>query len=93
MNVTVIDLFMTSCAPCKVLSPIIDQLQEQYPTVTFRKVDVNTSEGAQFAGKFGVRKAPTVLFLDDDGNSVSPNLVGVIDKTKYQETLNTLIGE
>ena len=49
------------CMPCKMLSPVIDELAEEYPEVKFGKVNVD--EQGELAVKYGIASIPTLLFF------------------------------
>ena len=60
-----IDFYATWCGPCRVLGPIIDELNEEYDNVDFYKVD--TEAEMELAGAFGVMSLPTLLFIPKEG--------------------------
>ena len=57
----IVDFFATWCGPCKRLSPFLENLQTEYPTVGFYKIDVDESE--DLAEKHKVSAMPTVLLV------------------------------
>ena len=58
----VVDFFATWCGPCKKLSPILDEVAEEFAgKANIVKVDIDESE--DLAVEFGIRSVPTVLFL------------------------------
>jgi thioredoxin 1 len=62
-KIVVVDFFATWCGPCKALSPIIDELTEEYKNdsdVTFIKIDVDNN--IELAKTLNV-KAFLMLFL------------------------------
>lgn len=60
----VVDCYADWCGPCKMLSPIIDQLADEYAgRVDFAKVDVD--EESEIAARFGIMSIPCVLFFKD----------------------------
>lgn len=62
----VVDFYATWCGPCKRLSPIIEQLSENYKgKVDFYKIDVDREE--ELARDFGIQSIPTLLFIPKDG--------------------------
>ena len=63
-----IDFYATWCGPCRVLGPIIDELNEEYDNVDFYKVD--TEAEMELAGAFGVMSLPTLLFIPIEGKPV-----------------------
>ena len=59
----VVDLFATWCGPCKMLSPILDEISEEIATTKFYKVDVDDNE--DIAREYNVMSIPTVLVFKD----------------------------
>ena len=43
-GVVVIDFFANWCGPCKMLAPVLEEVAQELPTVTFAKVDVDQDE-------------------------------------------------
>ena len=57
-----VDFWATWCGPCKMLSPVIESLADQYEgKVLVGKVNVD--EEPELARRFGVMSIPTVVFL------------------------------
>ncbi|MDR0829172.1 MAG: thiol reductase thioredoxin [Prevotellaceae bacterium] len=60
--VCVFDFGAAWCGPCKKLSPIMDELAENYSGKAFiGKIDVD--ENPEMTEEFGIRNVPTVLFF------------------------------
>ena len=56
-----IDFFATWCGPCKALSPILEELAEEYKDrIYIYKIDVDKEE--KLSEIFGIRTVPTLLF-------------------------------
>ncbi|TFY58927.1 hypothetical protein EVG20_g7973 [Dentipellis fragilis] len=78
----IFDFWATWCGPCRVISPIFEQLSAKYPSAEFYKVDVD--EQPDIAQEVGVRAMPTfVAFkngqkLDEVVGAVPPNLEKLI---------------
>ncbi len=47
-----IDFYATWCGPCKIMSPIVDEIAEENPEITVGKVDVD--EAGELAAQFGI---------------------------------------
>ena len=58
-----IDFFANWCGPCKMLSPIIDEIAEERDDVIVGKVNVDSEP--ELAEKFGVFSIPTLVVLKD----------------------------
>ena len=72
----VVDLFATWCGPCKMLSPIIDEISEEITTTKFFKVDVDDNE--DIAREYNVMSIPTILVFEN-GNLIN-TIVGLRGK-------------
>ena len=59
----VVDFFAFWCGPCKILGPIMENVQEELKDVKIFKVDVDENE--QTAKNFGVMSIPTIVILKD----------------------------
>lgn len=62
----IIDFYTTWCGPCKRLSPILEELSEEYcGKIIIYKVD--TERERELAAAFGITSIPTLLFCPIDG--------------------------
>ena len=64
-----IDFYATWCGPCRVLEPILDELDKEY-NGKINIYKVNTEEEMELAGAFGVMSLPTLLFIPMEGSPV-----------------------
>ena len=65
--VTMVDVGAKACIPCKMMTPVIESLSEEYEgraAIVFIDVWKNPDE----TPKFGLRAIPTQIFYDKDGN-------------------------
>mmetsp|Transcript_7296 Transcript_7296/g.12099 ORF Transcript_7296/g.12099 Transcript_7296/m.12099 type:complete len:106 (+) Transcript_7296:922-1239(+) len=62
-KLVVVDFFAVWCGPCKVIAPMFEQWQTEYPDVEFVKVDVD--EADEVAATCGIRAMPTFHFYKD----------------------------
>ena len=56
-----IDFWASWCGPCKMLSPIVDEIAEEQDDVKICKVNVD--DEAELAKKFGVMSIPTLVLM------------------------------
>ena len=71
-----VDFFATWCGPCKIMSPVIDEIAAENPDIKVGKVDVDEAE--EIAARFGIMSIPTLMVFKG-GESVR-TFVGVTDK-------------
>lgn len=70
-----VDFFATWCAPCRMLAPILEGVEEKHSDkVSFYKVDID--EDAELARYYGVMSVPTlILFRNGEPSESSVGLV------------------
>ena len=81
-----IDFWAEWCGPCRMLSPILDQLSEEMDGKV-KIVKMNIDENPETPSKFGVRGIPTML-LFKEGKQIATK-VGVQPKNVLQEWINS----
>lgn len=87
-GVTVVDFFATWCMPCKMLSPIIEELaRDNDGKAVVGKVDIDLSES--LAVRFSVESVPTVIIFKN-GAEVE-RIIGFSQKAKLQNAIDRLI--
>jgi len=68
IKVTFIELGSVKCIPCKMMQPIIAEIEKEYgDQVKVVFYDVWTPEGKPYGRKYSIRAIPTQIFLDKDG--------------------------
>lgn len=67
------------CGPCRILSPILEELAGNNKTLVIAKVDVDANPG--LSAKYGIRNIPTTLFLRNGE---------IVDKVIGTKTLSDL---
>lgn len=79
-----VDFWATWCGPCRMLSPIVDQVAEEHPEVKVGKVNVD--EQPELAQQFDIMSIPTLLVFRN-GQKVNES-VGLIPKEKVESLLS-----
>ena len=79
-----IDFYAVWCGPCKMLSPVVDELSEERPDVKFVKIDID--ENPALAERFGVMSIPTLAVVRS-GETVRTS-VGFVPKNSVAALLD-----
>jgi thioredoxin len=77
----VVDFWAEWCGPCKVLSPIVEQLSEEY-TGKLKVGKVNVDENNELAMRYNVMSIPTLKFFK--GGSLVSEIVGAAPKATVE---------
>lgn len=85
----VVDFWAPWCGPCRVVSPTIDQLAEEY-NGKVKVGKMNVDENPQIAGEFGIMSIPTVMIFKD-GQPVQA-VVGAKSKDEYKKAIDQVVG-
>ena len=70
----ILKFFAEWCGPCRTMKPLVDEV---FPEVV--EVDIDTTEGAEIAERYGIRGVPTLIRVDADGEVVNIK-VGALTK-------------
>jgi len=83
-----VDFWAEWCGPCKMLTPTIDLVAEEYKDKSV-VAKVNVDNAPAIATKYGIRSIPSLLFFNK--GEVSEQRVGAITKDEITSVLNQLI--
>ena len=72
-GVVLVDFFATWCGPCKMLSPILEEVDERGEAGDLLIVKVDVDEAGEIAAKYGIQSIPT-LILFENGKAVKSQL-------------------
>jgi thioredoxin 1 len=80
-----VDFWAEWCGPCKMISPILDELAEEYSgRVNIAKVNVDENQG--LAAQYGVRAIPMLLIFQN--GEVADQILGLKSKRDLKASLD-----
>lgn len=82
-----VDFFAEWCGPCKLTGPIIDQLSQEYPAITFYKVDVD--QNSDLASSYSIFSIPTFVIFKD--GAVVAQFSGATSKEGFVSEIQKVI--
>ena len=85
-KLTVVKYFANWCGPCKVLTPIMEDVIKNYPNINAGEVNIDTN--MTLAQKDGIRGVPTVVFYKN--GKLLDKMVGLAPAQAYQSKIDSL---
>lgn len=84
----IIDFWAEWCGPCRMISPVVDELAEQYAgKITVGKCNVD--EQGDIAMKYMIRSIPTILFFK--GGEIVDKQIGAVGKGELAAKFEKLL--
>lgn len=80
---TLVDFYADWCGPCRMVSPIVDEIAEERSDITVGKVNVDDENA--LAMKYGVMSIPTLIVFKDGKEAA--RIVGARPKADILEEL------
>ena len=85
-GLTIIDCWAPWCSPCRMISPVIEELAEEYVEVTFGKLNVDENNAT--ANRFRIMSIPLILFFKD--GKLTDTIVGAVPKSVIEDKIHVL---
>lgn len=85
-KVVIVDFWAEWCGPCRILSPIVDELANDYADQAVVG-KVNVDEHASISQEYGIRNIPTILFFKN--GEVVDKQVGSVPKNVLEKKLQS----
>lgn len=83
-QLVLVDFYASWCAPCKMLSPIIEEIAVEYKDkVVVCKIDIDENE--ELANEYNIMSVPTVIIFKNNENV--EEIIGLNNKSKYTRSL------
>lgn len=85
MAVRLLDFWAVWCGPCKIMEPVLEELEKELKTqVEIEKINVDENPGK--AAEFGVMSIPTYIVLKD--GKETGRRIGVTSKQELIKLIN-----
>ena len=81
-RVVMVDFWAEWCSPCRMLTPIVDEVQNLMPNNVAK---VNIEQEKDLAVRFGIRSIPTVIIFKD--GEIMERIPGISNKGTYIDKL------
>lgn len=83
----VVDCWAAWCAPCRFLSPVVEELAREHGEVSFGKLNVD--ENQEVPVRFGIMSIPTLLYFKD--GSLVDKTIGALPKEAIENRLKRIL--
>lgn len=83
-KLVIVDFWATWCGPCRMLSPILDQIEEEMPD-QITVVKVNVDDADEIAAQYRIMSIPTLLFVKN--GEIVDKTVGAMPKPALLEKI------
>ena len=82
-GITLLDFWASWCAPCRMLSPIVEQVAAEHAEIKVGKVNVD--DEPELAAQFGIQSIPTLIAFKN-GKKYKES-VGLVEKEEVEALL------
>jgi len=83
-----VDFWATWCGPCRALSPIVDQIAEEYAgKITVAKCNVDDAD--EIASQFRIMSIPTLVYFKN--GEVVTRSVGLVSKDDIKSVIDSML--
>lgn len=82
-GVVLVDFFATWCPPCKMLTPVLEEISTSRATYNIAKIDVDENENLSM--QYNISSVPTMLIFKD--GEVVEKMIGYKNKEQLLEIL------
>ncbi len=89
-GITLVDFYATWCGPCRMLSPFIEEIDQEYTDkIKVAKLDVD--ECGDIASKYGINAIPAILIFKD--NELKKTNIGFMPKEDILSLIEEVLAE
>jgi len=84
--IVLIDFYADRCGPCRMLAPIMEELQSENADKNVKVVKVNVDTNPELSWEFGISGIPAIFVIKNW--EIVKNMVWVQHKSAYQEVID-----
>jgi thioredoxin 1 len=85
---TVVDFYADWCGPCRMGSPVIESLSQEYAgRVNFAKVDTDANQS--LAMRYNILSIPTVMIFK--GGRIVEKIIGAMPAQAYRQKIDSVL--
>lgn len=84
-GIVIVDFWAPWCGPCRMLSPILDEIKQKNPEIEIIKVNVDENE--EWTQRYNIQNVPTLIFFKDgkqiertNGLKSEPEILEIINR-------------
>lgn len=81
-----VDVYSSSCPPCRLMEPILEELSQEFESIRFVKINCDTE--IELARKYGVTQLPTFLFIKPGQEEAVARVTGFTPKKALEEKIS-----
>jgi len=85
-----VDFWAAWCAPCRMLSPIVDEVAQDF-SETATVVNLNVDENSETSAKYNIKGIPTLLLFK--GGEIKDQIVGATSKDNIARMIKDQLQE
>lgn len=85
----IVDFWAPWCGPCRIVSPIIDELAAEYAG-KIKVGKLNVDENPQTSGQYGIMSIPSIVFFKN-GQPIR-TMIGAQSKENYKKEIEEILG-
>ncbi len=79
-----IDFYADWCGPCKMIAPILEEIDAEYPQLVIAKINVD--ELPEIAVGYGIQSIPTLLLMEN--GEITKKAIGFRSKEQIIELIS-----
>ncbi len=84
----IIDFYADWCGPCKMVAPVLEELQNEYQG-KLNIYKVNTEKERELSAMFGIQSIPSLLFVPKEGQ---PQMaMGALPKDQFKKAFKDVL--